>query len=143
MVKRTASPAALSRVQACALLLSPPAGQPAWTVLVVTNDATVATASPEGFLAAGTGRAVLTRADLIDAGVRVVAGSGGRLAAGSVAVLDALLRDVNAHLAPTWTPPDWEVDPDPENEYGLGFEGSLEACTHWTKKLMKGKTFSG
>ncbi|MEU9837102.1 hypothetical protein AB0D67_36660 [Streptosporangium sp. NPDC048047] len=112
MVKRTASPAArpprVSRAQACALLLSPPAGQPARTVLVVTDDAMVTTASPEGFLAAGTGRAVLTRADLIDAGVRVVARSGGRLAAGSAALLDALLRDVNAHLAATWAPPDEE-----------------------------------
>lgn len=109
MVNRTASPAArpprLTRVQACALLLRPPAGHAARTVLVVTDDAAVTPMTPEAFLAAGTGRAALTRADLIDAGVRVVVGSGGRLAAGSAALLDALLADVNAHLAATWPAP--------------------------------------
>ncbi|MFI7049057.1 hypothetical protein [Streptosporangium sandarakinum] len=64
------------------------------------DDAVVTTASPDDFLAAGTGRALLARADLIDAGVRVVVDSGGRLAAGSAA-LDALLWHVNAHLAAT------------------------------------------
>ncbi|MEU7459521.1 MULTISPECIES: hypothetical protein [Streptosporangium] len=47
------------------------------------------------------GRIVLTRADLIDAGIGVVAGSGGRLAPGSGPALDVLPADVNAPSAAT------------------------------------------
>lgn len=72
---------------------------------MVTDDAAITTMTPEALFSGGTGRAVLTRAELIDAGVRVVTGTGGRLAAGSAALLAALLRDVNAHLIATWSAP--------------------------------------
>ncbi|MEV4247730.1 hypothetical protein AB0J63_30460 [Streptosporangium canum] len=47
----------------------------------------------------------MTPRHAIDAGVRVVAGSGGRLTAGSATLLDTLPADVNAHLTGTWPAP--------------------------------------
>ncbi|GAA3821195.1 hypothetical protein GCM10022226_46840 [Sphaerisporangium flaviroseum] len=95
-------PPHLTRTQACALLLEAPGGRPPRTVLVVDGDGTVHTATPDAFWVGGRGRAVLTRAELVDAGVRVVPGSGGRLSAGSGPRLDGVLAELNAHLAATW-----------------------------------------
>jgi hypothetical protein len=56
-----------------------PAGHPDRTVLVLTDDGRFAYAAPQAVLDGGTGRLVLTRVKLLDAGIRVLSGSGGRL----------------------------------------------------------------
>ncbi|RCG16347.1 hypothetical protein DQ384_40095, partial [Sphaerisporangium album] len=97
-----ARPPRLTRVQVCALLVDPPGGHPPRTVLVATGDGVLHTSTPDAFWAEGCGRVVLTRAELLDAGIRTVPRSGGRLSAGSGPRLDALLDALNAHLAATW-----------------------------------------
>ncbi|NBF00228.1 hypothetical protein FE391_43510 [Nonomuraea sp. KC401] len=95
----TGRPPRLSRAHAVALLLPLPAGRPARTVLTLTDDTTFGFATPDAVLAGQSGRIVLTRAELLDSGIRVVPGTGGRLAPGCGARLDQMLGYLNAWLA--------------------------------------------
>ncbi|MFI6928549.1 hypothetical protein ACIBIZ_52115 [Nonomuraea spiralis] len=98
-------PPRLTRTHATALLLPAPAGEPDRTVLVLTDDATLGYATPEAVLTGGTGRGVLTRAELLDAEIHVVPGSGGRLAPGCAARLDEMLDYLNTWLTDELAPP--------------------------------------
>ncbi|GAA3820807.1 hypothetical protein GCM10022226_46440 [Sphaerisporangium flaviroseum] len=61
------------------------------------------TATPDEFRAGHHSRIVLTRADRVDANMRVVPGCHDRLSAGSGVRLAAVPADVNAHLPATWS----------------------------------------
>ncbi|MEV1179381.1 hypothetical protein [Nonomuraea sp. NPDC049784] len=95
----TGRPPRLHREHAVALLLPRPAGQSERTVLTLTSDGTFSYATAEAVLAGEAGRLVLTRAELLDAGIRVLPGTGGRLAPGCAARLDAVLAYLNEELA--------------------------------------------
>lgn len=99
-------PPRITRAQACALLIRTGDLTPdARTVLMVDDTGRREVVSPNSVLDGRSGRIALTRAELLDAGVRVVPRSGARLAAGSGPRLDALLADVNARLAESWGQP--------------------------------------
>ncbi|MER6008997.1 hypothetical protein ABT120_61440 [Nonomuraea angiospora] len=95
----TRRPPRLTRAHAVALLLPVPAGQPAHTVLTLTDDATFAYATPEAVWLGHAGRIVLTSAELSDAEIRVVPGTGGRLAPGCATRQDHVLASLNEWLA--------------------------------------------
>ncbi|MDX3111726.1 hypothetical protein [Nonomuraea angiospora] len=75
-------PPRLTRAHATPLLLPAPAGHPCRTVLVLTDDGRLTYATQQAVLDGETGRIVLTRAELLDAEIRVLPGTGGRLASG-------------------------------------------------------------
>ncbi|WP_431920829.1 hypothetical protein [Nonomuraea jabiensis] len=95
----TAEVPRLARAHAILLLLLPsPAGHPARTVLVFTDDGQLEYTTPGEVLERGTGRILLTRMELDDSGIRVLPGTGGRLASGSGPRLDAVLAYLNDYL---------------------------------------------
>ncbi|MBG0825918.1 hypothetical protein HS048_35175 [Planomonospora sp. ID91781] len=103
-MSRTRTPR-ITRTHACALLLHD-ADRPAAarTVLAIDAGGRVRPVVPDDVLAGGVRHVVLTRGELLDAGVRVAPRSGGRLSPGSGPRLDALLDDVNTHLEEIWSP---------------------------------------
>ncbi|TDD12887.1 hypothetical protein [Nonomuraea diastatica] len=88
----------LTRAHAIVLLLPRPAGQPERTVLTLT-EGSFSYGTPQAVLDGQTRRIILTRAELADAEIRVLPGTGGRLAPGCRARLDQLLGYLNAWLA--------------------------------------------
>ncbi|MEU7942426.1 hypothetical protein [Microbispora bryophytorum] len=58
------------------------------TVLVLDGNGDLAAVTPDAALAGAAVRVLLTRSDLLDAGVRTVPGSDGRLTLGSGPILD-------------------------------------------------------
>ncbi|GGS98657.1 hypothetical protein GCM10010156_65970 [Planobispora rosea] len=68
-------------------------------MLVIDTDGTVRRADPNTVFDGQIARVVLTRTELLEAGVRVRPGSGGRLRPGTGALLDDLLAVLNAGLA--------------------------------------------
>jgi hypothetical protein len=67
--------------------------------LVLTDEGRLSYAAPQAVLEGKAGRAVLTRADLLDAQIHVLPGTGGRLAPGCGSRLDDVLDYLNAMLA--------------------------------------------
>ncbi|MGR6924263.1 hypothetical protein ACU635_59220 [[Actinomadura] parvosata] len=92
-------PSRLTRAHAIPLLLPSPAGHPDRTVLVLTDDGRFAYVAPQAVLEGEAGRIVLTRAELLDAEIRVLPGSGGHLASGCGPLLDDVLDYLNDWLA--------------------------------------------
>ncbi|GAT68809.1 hypothetical protein PS9374_04474 [Planomonospora sphaerica] len=99
-------PPRITRTHACALLLHGDAEMATArrTVLAVDIHGHVRSVVPDDVFAGDVRHVVLTRGELLDAGVRVVPRSGGRLNPGSGPRLDAVLDGVNTHLAEIWSP---------------------------------------
>ncbi|WP_431921059.1 hypothetical protein [Nonomuraea jabiensis] len=92
-------PPRLTRAHATPLLLPAPVGHVSRTVLVLTDDGRLTYATPQAVLDGVAGRIVLTRAELLDAEIRVLPGTGGRLASGCGPRLDDVLDHLNERLA--------------------------------------------
>ncbi|WP_182909568.1 hypothetical protein [Microbispora sp. H13382] len=86
-------PQTITRVHASALLVGTDR-----TVLVLDGNGDLAAVTPDTALAGAAVRVLLTRSDLLDAGVRTVPGSGGRLTPGSGPLVDELLDHLNPLL---------------------------------------------
>lgn len=69
-------------------------------VLVVHDTGRVEITTPQGFVAGGDGRMLLSRNGLEEDGVFLAAGTG-RLAPGCGPILDRILHELNTYLAPT------------------------------------------
>ncbi|GHE32239.1 hypothetical protein GCM10017673_38860 [Streptosporangium violaceochromogenes] len=99
MTTTEATMTAVTRVHAAAILLAPHGR----TVLLLTQDGELLHTTPDDALRRTMygGRVLLTKADLLDAGARIVPNSGGRLAPGSGPIVDAILDSLNAELRNT------------------------------------------
>ncbi|GIH97824.1 hypothetical protein ACFFMN_06265 [Planobispora siamensis] len=90
-------PPRLTRAHAAALLLQDDDSTAAAahrTGLAIDTDGRARILAPNDVFTAPIRHIALTRGELLEAGVRVAAGSGPRL--------DALLADVNTHLVKSW-----------------------------------------
>ncbi|MBG0818334.1 hypothetical protein [Planomonospora sp. ID82291] len=97
-------PPRITRTHACALLMFDDTQLSAAhrSVLAVDIHGRVRPVVPDDVFTGDVRHVVLTRGELLDAGVRVVADAGGRLSPGSGPRLDAVLIGVNEHLSEIW-----------------------------------------